>query len=255
MLLLWIDCTFASRKPTKIALKMKKIGIYALSAVLLFGSCTTSDQFGAAAGGGIIGGIFGSAIGGLMGGPRGSDAGTVIGMVVGGALGAAAASPEAEEYRRSKYEHKTDVYNRRDDVTYSTQEEEAREVGREYADVEIVNLRFIDNNNNQAIDAGENCKIAFEVKNNGPRAIYDVAPVIKVSDSKHIMISPTAVIGEIPAGESVRYTAEVYANRKLRSGSAEFTISFAKRRYQYTMSTFELDTRAKGAASKANIYR
>ena len=36
---------------------MKKLSIFAISAALLFSSCETSDQFGAAAGGGILGGI------------------------------------------------------------------------------------------------------------------------------------------------------------------------------------------------------
>ena len=95
---------------------MKKICIYSLSALLLFGSCTSSDQFGAAAGGGILGGIFGSAIGGLMGGPRGSDAGTVIGMVTGAALGVAATTPEVQERDYSRYDYTSDYYNRRSNV-------------------------------------------------------------------------------------------------------------------------------------------
>ena len=77
---------------------MKKLGIFALSAALLFSSCESSDQFGAAAGGSFLGGIFGSAIGGLMGGPRGSDAGTVIGMIAGAAVGAASASTGNHTY-------------------------------------------------------------------------------------------------------------------------------------------------------------
>ena len=210
--------------------------------MLLFGSCTSSDQFGAAAGGGILGGIFGSAIGGLMGGPRGSDAGTVIGMVTGAALGVAATTPEVQERDYSRYDYTSDYYNRRSNVEYSTYSDEAKEMGREYANIEIRNLRFIDSNNNKAIDAGENCKIAFEVRNDGVGTIYNIAPVISVNGSKNIIISPTAVISEIPAGQSVRYTAEVYANNKLRDGKAEFTISFAKRNYQYIMTTFELNT-------------
>ena len=72
---------------------MKKLGIFALSAVLLMSSCESSDQFGAAAGGGVLGAIFGSAIGGLMGGPRGADAGAAIGIIAGATMGAAAAAP------------------------------------------------------------------------------------------------------------------------------------------------------------------
>ncbi|MBO4487047.1 MAG: hypothetical protein J5729_01650 [Bacteroidaceae bacterium] len=222
---------------------MKKLGIFALSAALLFSSCESSDQFGAAAGGSFLGGIFGSAIGGLMGGPRGSDAGTVIGMIAGAAVGAASAS--TEQRGRSSYDYTSDNYNRRGKVVYSGHATEAERMGREFANIEIKNLRFVDRNNNQAIDAAENSKIVFEVKNNGAGTIYDIAPVISVTGSKHIVISPTAVISYIDAGQSIRYSAEVYADRKLRDGIADFTISFARGDYLYNMTSFQLATRAR----------
>lgn len=224
---------------------MKKIHVYLLSAVLVFGSCTSSDQFAAGATGGLLGGIFGSAIGGLMGGPQGSDAGTVVGALAGVAVGVAATTPEVQERDYDDYDYTSDYYSRRSEVTYSSHSDEAREMGREYANIEICNLRFVDSNNNHAIDAGENCKIIFEVKNNGVGTLYNIAPVLSVSGSKNIAISPTAVISEIPSGKSVRYSAEVYANPKLRNGNAEFTISFAKRNYQYVITSFNLDTRGK----------
>lgn len=222
---------------------MKKLGILALSAALIFSSCESSDQFGAAAGGGMLGAIFGSAIGGLMGGPRGADAGTVIGMITGAAMGAASTAPK--ERGKSDYDYTTDTYNRHSKVVYSGRGEEADRLGREFANVEIRNLRFVDKNNNQAIDAGENSKIVFEVKNNGSHTIYDVAPVLSVSGSKQIVISPTAVISYIDAGQAVRYSAEVYANRKLRNGTADFTISFAKGDYLYNITSFQLATHAR----------
>lgn len=253
---MWADgAIFALKFKTKHINKMKKIGILALAATLLFGSCTTSDQFSAAAGGGIVGGMIGSTIGWIFGGPRGSDAGSLVGVVAGAAIGAVATSPEVRERNSRDYDYSSDTYNRQGDVHYSTRAEEAEEIGREYANLEIVNLRFIDDNNNHAIDAGESSKIVFEVKNNGVGSIYNVAPAVAVSGSKHIVISPTAVIGEIPAGGSVRYSAEVFANKKLRDGEVEFTISFVKRNYQYTMTTFNLDTRARQRASKAKLYR
>ena len=178
-----------------------------------------------------------------MGGPRGADAGAAIGIIAGATMGAAAAAPK--ERGRTDYDYTTDTYNRHSKVVYSSRGEDADRLGREFAKVEIQNLRFIDGNNNQAIDAGENSKIAFEVKNNGSHTIYDIAPVISVNGTKHIVISPTAVISYIDAGQAVRYTAEVYADRKLRNGTAEFTISFAKGDYLYNMTTFHLATRGR----------
>lgn len=222
---------------------MKKIGIMVLTAAMLLSSCESQEQFGATASGGMLGAIFGSAIGGIMGGPRGSDVGTLIGMATGAAAGAAATAPK--ERGKSSRDYSTDTYNRRSKVVYSSRGEEAERIGREFANVEISNLRFVDSNNNQAIDAGESCKITFEIKNNGTRTIYDIAPIISVSDNKRIAISPTAIISNIDSGQAVRYSAEVYANRKLRDGNADFTISFAKGDYRYNMTTFQLATRAR----------
>lgn len=222
---------------------MKKFGILLLSATLMLSSCQTPDQFSAATSGGLIGGIFGSAIGGLFGGPRGSDAGTLIGIIAGAAVGAAATAPEARDY--SDYDYTSDNYSRRRDIEYSSHSREAEEMGREYANLEINNLRFVDRNNNKTIDANENCKLIFEIKNTGSQNIYDIAPVITVNGSKAIIVSPTAVISEIAPGKAVKYTAEVYAGKRLRTGTADFTISFVKGDYKYTMTNFTLATKGR----------
>lgn len=209
----------------------------------MLSSCQTPEQFGAATTGGFFGGIFGSAIGGLFGGPRGADAGTLIGMVTGAAVGAAVTSPEAREYR--DYDYTSDSYSRRRNIEYSTHSREAEEMGREYANLEVENLRFVDANSNKTIDAGENCRLVFEIKNKGANTIYDIAPVITINGTKAIIVSPTAVISEIGPGKGVRYSAEVYANKRLRTGVADFTISFVKGDYKYTMTTFQLATRGR----------
>lgn len=222
---------------------MRKTGILAVCAAILMSSCQSQDQFSAGVGGGMLGGFFGSAIGGLLGGPRGADAGTAIGVIAGVAAGVASTTPQVRG--QGDYDYTSDTYKRHRKVIYSSSQQEAEEMGREYANLEIQNLRFIDPNNNHAIDANETSKIVFEVKNNGTGTIYNIAPVLTVSGSKRIVISPTAVISYIAAGQSVRYSAEIYANRRLKDGMADFTISFVKGNYQYTMSTFQLATRAK----------
>lgn len=222
---------------------MKKFGILLFSATLLLSSCQTPEQFGAATTGGVFGGIFGSAIGGLFGGPRGADAGTVIGMIAGAAVGAAATAPEARDYR--DYDYTSDTYRRHRNVEYSSHSREAEEIGREYNNLEINNLRFVDIDNNKTINANENCKLVFEIKNTGHDTIYDIAPVITVNGTKAIIISPTAVISELGPGKAVRYTAEVYATKRLRTGVADFTISFVKGDYKYTMTSFTLATKGR----------
>lgn len=234
---------FAAENNSQNIYIMKKIGIMAICAAVVLSSCQSQDQFSAGVGGGMLGGIFGSAIGGLMGGPRGADAGTAIGVLAGVAAGVAATTPQVRG--QGDYDYTSDTYNRHRKTVYSSSQQEAEQMGREYANLEIKNLRFIDPNHNQSIDANETSKIVFEVKNNGAGTIYNIAPVLTVSGSKHIVISPTAVISYIAAGQSVRYSAEIYANRRLKDGMADFTISFVKGNYQYTMSTFQLATKAR----------
>jgi len=223
---------------------MKKLAIVALSATLLLTSCQSTSQFYAAATGASIGGMFGSSIGGIMDGPRGHDTGRLMGMVIGAAAGVAATAPKTVTREESNYDYSSDdyldEYNRHSNRR-STQEYR-RQIESEYANLSIDNIRFTDQNGNETIDAGEQAKLTFEIRNHGNETLYDVAPVISVNGTKQIFISPTAVVGSIRPGMAVRYTAEVLATNKLRSGTAEFTISFGSGDLLYTVSTFDLRT-------------
>ena len=96
------------------------------------------NQFYGATTGASIGGMFGSAIGGLSDGRRGSDLGTVVGMAVGGIIGAAATAPKTDDgnYRSSDYYYDYDMDDYRQNNSYSP-----------YANIEIEELRFVDDNN------------------------------------------------------------------------------------------------------------
>ena len=194
------------------------------AALILTTSCTSSNQFYGAMTGASMGGLFGSAIGGITGGPRGHDAGTIIGMAVGGAIGAAATAPKTSaEKRTSDYEY---------DDYYSP-----------YADLEISNLRLVETMRDNCINAGEHAKLVFEIRNLGSDYIYDIAPVITVEGTKQIYLSPTAIVSELGPGRAVRYTSEVVATNKLKSGTARFAIGFSDGERLYTASTFDLTTR------------
>lgn len=92
--------------------------------------------------------------------------------------------------------------------------------------LEIVNARFVDDNENNMLDRNETCKLIFEVKNRGNKPVYDVVPtVIETTGNKHIFISPSIHIEKIDAGSGVRYTAMVKADGKLKDGSACFCVS------------------------------
>ena len=216
---------------------MKKTMIAAVGAALLMlSSCNSANQFYGAATGATVGGLFGSAIGGISGGHRGHDVGRVAGMAIGGVIGAVATAPKTQDgnYRTSDYGNVYDSDDYYANGDYSP-----------YADIEIQNLRFVDSNDNQSIDAGEHAKLVFEIRNMGRDFAYDLAPVITVTGTKQIFLSPTAIVSELAPGKAVRYTAEVIATNKLKNGTADFAISFSNGDQLYTLRSFQLRTRGK----------
>ena len=215
---------------------MKKFAIAASAALLLLSSCSSANQFYGAATGASLGGLFGSAIGGITGGYHGRDVGTVVGMAVGAAVGVAATTPKTQDrdYRSSDYSRDYDYDDYRQNNTYSP-----------YASIEVEDIRFIDPNHSNCIDAGEHAKLSFVVRNRGHQYAYDLAPVITVTGTKQIYLSPTAIISELAPGGAVRYQAEVVATNKLKTGSAEFAISLSDGDYLYTLGSFQLRTRGR----------
>ena len=211
----------------------KTVLITLVAAALMMSSCQSVSQFYGAATGASIGGMFGSAIGGITDGPRGSDLGTVVGMAVGGIIGAAATAPKTEDgnYRSSDYYYEYDRDDYRQNNAYSP-----------YASLEIADMRFVDDNNNHAIDAGEHAKLVFIIRNTGRDYVYDIAPVITVSGTKQIYLSPTAIVKELGPGKAVRYQAEIIATNKLKNGTADFSIGFSDGDQIYTLRSFQLRT-------------
>ena len=214
---------------------MNKKTVFAglIASALMLSSCQTMSQFYGATTGASIGGMFGSAIGGIADGPRGSDMGTVVGMAIGGIIGAAATAPKTDDgnYRSSDYYYEYGVDDYRQNNSYSP-----------YANIEIVDLRFVDENDNRALDAGEHAKLVFIMRNTGRDYVYDIAPVITVSGTKEIYLSPTAIVKELAPGKAVRYQSEIIATKKLKRGSADFSIGFSNGDKLYTMRSFQLRT-------------
>ena len=213
---------------------MKKTLFVALTATaLLMSSCQSMNQFYGATTGASIGGMFGSAIGGIADGPRGHDLGRVAGMAIGGIIGAAATAPKTEDgnYRSSDYYYEYGQDDYRQNNSYSP-----------FAYIEIEELRFVDENNNQALDAGEHAKLVIIMRNTGRDYVYDIAPVITVTGTKQIYLSPTAIVKELAPGKAVRYQSEVVATKKLKNGTADFSIGFSDGDKLYTMRSFQLRT-------------
>ena len=211
----------------------KAVFVGVIASVLMLSSCQSMNQFYGATTGASLGGMFGSAIGGIADGPRGSDLGTVVGMAVGGIIGAAATAPKTDDgnYRSSDYYYDYDMDDYRQNNAYSP-----------FANIEIEELRFVDENDNHALDANEHAKLVFIIRNTGRDYVYDIAPVITVSGTKEIYLSPTAIIKELAPGKAVRYQSEVIATRKLKNGTADFSIGFSDGDKLYTMRSFQLRT-------------
>ena len=92
--------------------------------------------------------------------------------------------------------------------------------------LEIVNARFVDDNEDNCLNRNETCKVIFEIVNRGYKPVYDVVPtVVETTGNKHIFISPSIHVEKISPGSGVRYTAMVKADRKLKDGMARFCVS------------------------------
>lgn len=92
--------------------------------------------------------------------------------------------------------------------------------------IEIVNARFVDDNQDGALSSGEVGKVIFEIMNRGSQTLYDVVPsVIETNGNRHIYISPSIHVESISPGKGIRYTAVVKADDRLKGGAAKFALT------------------------------
>lgn len=190
---------------------MKKLLLLLMVAVSM-SSCYTTSMKGspaAVAAGSSIGGVLGSIVGDRAGGWRGSQFGALVGTVAGAAIGNAVTTPRQEK------------------VVVEERYPENAPTEPYYAPsgLRVTNIRFIDDNRNHTIDAGENCKLVFDIVNEGDVSAYNITPIVEeVSGMKHIGISPSAQISYLPQGDKVRYTATIAGGKRLKSGEAVFHV-------------------------------
>ena len=205
---------------------MKKLLLLLMVAVSM-SSCYTTSMKGspaAVAAGSSIGGVLGSIVGDRAGGWRGSQFGALVGTVAGAAIGNAVTTPRQEK------------------VVVEERYPENAPTEPYYAPsgLRVTNIRFIDDNRNHTIDAGENCKLVFDIVNEGDVSAYNITPVIEeVTGMKHISISPSVQISYMPQGDRIRYTATIAGGKRLKSGEAVFRV--------YT-------TESNGAVSEAHEF-
>lgn len=215
---------------------MKRQATVILLSALILSGCAAGRMGNpsAIAAGASIGGSLGSAVGGIIGennrgwrgGYRGSAIGTIVGTIAGAAVGNALTAPKQEVIDET-YEPvmvREKVY-KPSQPSYKNNSQSQRPV----AQLKLRKIRFIDDNRNHVIDAGESSKVIFEIMNEGKTPVYDVVPIVEqVSKIKHIGISPSVMVEEILPGEGIRYTATIYAGERLKEGEATFRIAVSE---------------------------
>lgn len=244
----------------------RNIVILLSSAVLMSacGSYAGSGAYMGTSLGGVLGSAIGGIAGGPRGSDIGTIVGMAGGAIIGGAVGQAQdkkQQQEIDQYKRDKASRRVtrdtqsatygsgfDSSNSGDDRIYdfgssdytgdyTAQQPETTMPLQSSVDelaqslkytpsIEIVNARFVDDNQDGKIQRGELCKIIFEVMNRGTQTVYDVQPtVLEATGNQHLFVSPNMHVEQIEPGKGIRYTALVKADRRLKNGSAKFCVS------------------------------
>lgn len=214
---------------------MKKLALLIIGCVSLT-SCGTYMQGNPAAIsiGASVGGSLGSIIGGSSDDYRGYAIGNIIGTIAGAAVGAAVSTPHNTTGGSSDNNGERRVVRSRADNNAS--EEDAA------LPLVIENIRFVDANNDHAIQANEDCKLVFDMYNDGNSVLYNVYPRITVNNS-NVGISNPAIIDKLEGGQRLRYTAAVYGYSALREGKADFVVTACQQGgRQGDVHRFTLDT-------------
>lgn len=211
-------------------MNMKKSFIGILAATIILSGCGTSQMAagdpnavlaGAAIGsnvGGAIGGLIGDSNEGWRGGYRGSAIGTIIGTIAGAAIANAATAPKKQEEYSYRIE-RTQPY-----PPQSGRQPQASAIDH----LRIRNIRFIDDSRNHVINSGENCKVIFEIMNEGNKTAYNVVPVVvETTGMKRIYISPSVMIEQITPRNGVKYTANISAGERIKTGNVTIRIAIA----------------------------
>ena len=230
---------------------MKKVLILSLSALLVMSSCGSYEASGAYAGA-HFGSIVGSVIGGISGGWRGSDVGSLVGMAGGAMVGAAigkaadekAEAKAVERYERHRqanaarnqnYGYNNQNYGSNDDSGFDPQGRGDDRIvidgmSSDYAPtpvkLEMGNIRIVDASHDGVLLRGESAHVVFEIHNPSEYPAFGVQPtVMEVTGNRHIHISENVLVECIPPKQTIRYTAQVKADKGLRNGEAVIRVS------------------------------
>lgn len=260
------SCTFAAELNDRVMKKVILLMLCSSLVMSSCDTYTGSGAYAGGSIGSILGSAIGGLSGGPRGSDMGTIIGMAGGAVVGAVIGSQADQAHADREaayqqdrveRRSGSDHSNtpvtdnpeifDSNNGGDDRLYDFKGKDytgdysaqtpttsmptatVEELGARFSyspTLEIVNARFVDDNEDNCLNRNETCKVIFEIVNRGHAPVYDVVPtVVETTGNKHIFISPSIHVEKISPGSGVRYTAMVKADRKLKDGMARFCVS------------------------------
>lgn len=260
------SCTFAAELNDRVMKKVILLMLCSSLVMSSCDTYTGSGAYAGGSIGSILGSAIGGLSGGPRGSDMGTIIGMAGGAVVGALIGSQADQAQADReaaYQQDRVERRSgsdysntpvtdnpeifDSNNGGDDRLYDFKGKDytgdysaqqpttslptatVEELGARFSyspTLEIVNARFVDDNEDNCLNRNETCKVIFEIVNRGHEPVYDVVPtVVETTGNKHIFISPSIHVEKISPGSGVRYTAMVKADRKLKDGMARFCVS------------------------------
>ena len=260
------SCTFAAELNDRVMKKVILLMLCSSLVMSSCDTYTGSGAYAGGSIGSILGSAIGGLSGGPRGSDMGTIIGMAGGAVVGAVIGSQADQAKADReaaYQQDRVERRSgsdysntpvtdnpeifDSNNGGDDRLYDFKGKDytgdysaqqpttsmpsatVEELGARFSyspTLEIVNARFVDDNEDNCLNRNETCKVIFEIVNRGHEPVYDVVPtVVETTGNKHIFISPSIHVEKISPGSGVRYTAMVKADRKLKDGMARFCVS------------------------------
>lgn len=260
------SCTFAAELNDRVMKKVILLMLCSSLVMSSCDTYTGSGAYAGGSIGSILGSAIGGLSGGPRGSDMGTIIGMAGGAVVGAVIGSQADKEQADReaaYQQDRVERRSgsdysntpvtdnpeifDSNNGGDDRLYDFKGKDytgdysaqqpttsmpsatVEELGARFSyspTLEIVNARFVDDNEDNCLNRNETCKVIFEILNRGYKPVYDVVPtVVETTGNKHIFISPSIHVEKISPGSGVRYTAMVKADRKLKDGMARFCVS------------------------------
>lgn len=260
------SCTFAAELNDWVMKKVILLMLCSSLVMGSCDTYTGSGAYAGGSIGSILGSAIGGLSGGPRGSDMGTIIGMAGGAVVGAVIGSQADHAQADReaaYQQDRVERRSgsdysntpvtdnpeifDSNNGGDDRLYDFKGKDytgdysaqqlttsmptatVEELGARFSyspTLEIVNARFVDDNEDNCLNRNETCKVIFEIVNRGHEPVYDVVPtVVETTGNKHIFISPSIHVEKISPESGVRYTAMVKADRKLKDGMARFCVS------------------------------